>query len=311
MLLRPVLASLVIILSADAEAQDGWQLVWSDEFEGARIDREKWGFDIDCWGGGNNERQCYTDRPENARIEDGMLVIEGRRETETGAAFPPHWGREAAPVTRDYTSARLVTRDRAAWRYGRFEIRAQLPGHQGSWPAIWMLPEDNTYGGWAASGEIDIMEAVNLGEPCALCPDGVEDRVFGTLHYGGQAPDNTYSGTSLSLEDPQAFHTYAIEWTPAGITWFVDGEAYATQTPEDWYTEGLSEAATPAAPFDKPFHLLLNLAIGGNWPESENLGGVADHSFPRAMRVDFVRVFACPSDPETLASCRNGDRDDH
>lgn len=305
------LSVLVATLQPPAAAEpEGWTLVWADEFEADAIDPGKWTYDVDCWGGGNNERQCYTDRPENAFTADGHLVIEARNESWTGDPFPPRWGLTGDPVTQDFTSARLTTRGLASWRYGRFEIRAQLPGHQGSWPAIWMLPEDSVYGGWAASGEIDIMEAVNLGEPCDVCPTGLETRVLGTLHYGGSAPDNTHSGDATFLEDPTGFHVYAIEWTPEDFTWFVDGVPYARQTADEWFTEGSAASQTDGAPFDQPFHLLLNLAIGGNWPETSNLGGVSEDHFPRQMRIDFVRVYACPSNPETLAGCRHGGQDD-
>lgn len=311
-----VILTLISVLSVVASHTQGpsaqdWRLIWSDEFDGEAINAANWTYDIDCWGGGNNERQCYTDRLENARITDGLLVIEARREAWTGDPFPPHWGRDGDPVTREYTSARLTTRGLVAWRYGRFEIRAQLPFHQGSWPAIWMLPENNTYGSWAASGEIDIMEAVNLGVSCDACPSGIEDRIWGTLHYGGRSPANTHSGSSVALADPSAFHTYAVEWTPQDITWFVDGEPYARQTSEGWHTEGEADTVTEAAPFDQPFHLILNLAIGGDWPESANFGGISEDYFPRQMRVDFVRVYVCRSDAETLQSCRHGGPDEN
>lgn len=303
------LSSALMVAAYDGQSPvpEGWQLVWSDEFDDTTINTSNWTFDVDCWGGGNDERQCYTDRAENAHVADGILVIEARREAWSGPPLPERWGRTGDPVSRDYTSARLTTRGLAAWRYGRFEIRAQLPFHQGSWPAIWMLPEDSVYGGWAASGEIDIMEAINLGETCADCASGIEDRVWGTIHYGGPSPDNTYSGNSVALDDPAAFHTYGLEWTPDEIIWLLDGEPYARQTADAWHTTGSDGAS---APFDQAFHIILNLAIGGTWPESSNLGGVSEQDFPRQLRIDFVRVYACPSDPETLQSCRDGGSDD-
>ena len=161
-------AALSTAPAAANEAPPGeWRLVWSDEFDGPQIDRAKWDFDVDCWGGGNDERQCYTDSRRNAFIRDGKLVISARKERASGPAFPlsqrSEPGKANARATRDYTSARLVTRGKAAWTYGKIEVRAKLPGGQGTWPAIWMLPEGNAYGTWAASGEIDILEAVNLG----------------------------------------------------------------------------------------------------------------------------------------------------
>lgn len=278
-----------------AQASDDWRLVWSDEFDGTRIDPEKWDFDVDCWGGGNNERQCYTDQVSNARVEDGALHITARHETVSGPALPERMreaGEPAGTSTRNYSSARLVTRGKAAWRYGRIEVRARLPRGQGVWPAIWMLPESTPYGGWAASGEIDIMEAVNLGTPCAECESGVEDQVLGTLHYGSEWPDNAYSGSHTTLPDEgRGTHTYAIEWSSEAITWLVDGEPFACQTPEDWFTTAPAAQGRPDAPFDQPFHLIMNVAIGGGLPERENLGGVSQDGFPKTMQVDFVRVY--------------------
>lgn len=278
-----------------APAQPDWRLIWSDEFDGAEIDPAKWSFDLDCWGGGNAERQCYTDRTQNAQVQDGALVITARREPVSGPALPERLRAADAPaqtVEREYSSARLVTRGAAAWRYGRIEVRAQLPRGQGVWPAIWMLPEDDAYGGWAASGEIDIMEAVNLGTPCDECASGVEDQVQGTLHYGGEWPENAYSGSYSSLPDlARGTHTFALDWSPEGMVWSVDGEAYACQTPQDWHTASPQGEGRPAAPFDQPFHLIMNVAVGGGLPERENLGGVDPEAFPQSMIVDFVRVY--------------------
>ena len=152
---------------APSARADDWQLVWSDEFDQSAIDAAKWGFDVDCWGGGNHERQCYTASGDNAAIVDGKLVITALRQRVSGPAFPQSQrntaGTRNAVAARNYTSARLTTRGKASWRYGRIEVRALLPQGQGTWPAIWMLPEENVYGPWAASGEIDILEAVNLG----------------------------------------------------------------------------------------------------------------------------------------------------
>lgn len=292
--------------STETEHEPGsWTLVWSDEFEGESIDQERWGFDVDCWGGGNDERQCYTDRSENAYLEDGMLVIAARRENWTGSNQPQQFdlGENPEEVTREFTSARLTTRGHAVWTYGRFEIRAQLPDGLGIWPAIWMLPEDNAYGGWAASGEIDIMEAINFGIPCEVCESGTEDRVHGTLHYGAQWPDNTHSGSWVSLNDTGKFHIYAIEWTPSSITWFVDDKKFARQTPDDWFTDGEFEGATVAAPFDQAFHIILNLAVGGEWPERQNPGVISYEGFPKFMRVDWVRVYQCTEDFDANGAC--------
>ena len=145
-----------------------WQLVWSDEFDGSSIDANKWTHEVNCSGGGNNEEQCYTNDAANSFIADGMLNI---------VALPAPEGAE-----KPYTSARLNTKDNQSWTYGRFEMRAKLPAGQGAWPAFWMLPTDEVYGGWPRSGEIDIIEAVNL--KAGTNEGGSEANVYGTLHYG-------------------------------------------------------------------------------------------------------------------------------
>ncbi|WP_127555849.1 glycoside hydrolase family 16 protein [Saccharospirillum alexandrii] len=301
-----------------------WRLVWSDEFENAAIDPAKWSYEQNCWGGGNNEQQCYTDQASNAFIEDGALVIKAIKEDFTGPianqedpGFDPN-----NTQTLPYTSARLRTLNKGDWRYGRFEIRAQLPAGQGTWPAIWMLPTDWVYGGWAASGEIDIMEAVNLetqSDADGATPGTPEHRVHGTLHYGQEWPDNVHSGTYYDFgteESPaDGFHHYAIEWQSGEIRWYVDGQHYATQTDAGWYsqypdpdTEELV-IGSGSAPFNKPFHLILNLAVGGNWATNVNERGIDADVFPQTMKVDYVRVYQCDVDAVTGAGCatRNPD----
>jgi beta-glucanase (GH16 family) len=278
-------------------AEDGWVMVWADEFEGPAIDQGKWGFDVDCWGGGNEERQCYTASARNSAIEDGRLVITARRERTTGPALPERMrGTVAKPdeeATRAFSSARLTTRGKAAWRYGRIEVRARLPQGQGTWPAIWMLPEEDRYGSWAASGEIDILEAVNLGVRCAKCPGGRENSILGTLHFGGKWPDNTHAGAEVPFPPvlDGDFHSYAIEWFPDRIVWLVDGKPYAERKAAEWWTVG---SKAPGAPFDQPFHLILNLAIGGKLPEGRGAGGVDTSGYPRRLEIDWVRVWQKP-----------------
>ncbi len=240
----------------------GWQLVWADEFDSVVLDRHKWNFEIGTGvnGWGNNELQYYTDRAKNAFIQDGRLVIEARRENYAG---------------QEYTSARMTTKNKGDWLYGKFEIRARLPRGKGLWPAIWMLPTDWAYGGWPKSGEIDIME--NLGDDTRT--------VYGTLHYGNDWPDNSHTGKSYFISAGKDFyddfHLFSIEWDPKEIRWRVDGVLYQTQS--RWFTP----AAGYPAPFDKRFHLLLNVAVGGNWPGNPD-GGT---SFPQRMYIDYVRVY--------------------
>jgi beta-glucanase (GH16 family) len=283
----------------------GWQLVWQDEFSGSSIDRTKWSLEQNCWGGGNDELQCYTTNPGNAFVADGLLHIVARRETHSGpASHEDSTDYLTQPAkTLPYTSARLRSKNKGDWRYGRFEIRAKLPRGQGTWPAIWMLPTDQVYGAWPLSGEIDIMEAVNLGtisdEPSALA-DEPERRVYGTLHYGRLAPNNAYSGHSYKLPDGKSpaddFYTYSIEWEAGEIRWYVDDVLYATQRSSGWFTDAkqIMPDISPNAPFDQRFHLLLNLAVGGNWAGNVNAKGVNEAMFPQAMLVDYVRVYQRP-----------------
>ncbi|TJZ72089.1 glycoside hydrolase family 16 protein [Chitiniphilus eburneus] len=243
----------------------GWRLVWNDEFNNSAIDTTKWSFEVNGQGGGNNELQYYTARNENARIENGKLVIEARRENYTGP-----------DGTRQYTSARLRSLGKGDWTYGRFEARMKLPYGQGLWPAFWMLPTDWVYGGWAASGELDIMEAINLKAAGG-------NVTYGSIHYGGVWPNNTHKTISTVPGSSMAdnFHDYAVEWEPGVIRWYVDGQYFGQQT--DWY----SSAGAYPAPFNQRFHLLLNVAVGGNWPGNPD----ATTSFPQRMEVDWVRVF--------------------
>jgi len=240
-----------------------WELIWSDEFDapdGSMPDPEKWSFNTGGGGWGNAERQYYTDRRENAVIEDGSLLICARDDED-------HRGYR-------YTSARLVTKGKGDWTYGRIEVRARLPQGQGIWPAIWMLPSHMDYGGWPMGGEIDIMEMVGH-DPI---------RVHGTLHYGNP---HTFTGDDYVLRTGETFaddyHVFALEWEPGEIRWYVDGYHYQTQT--EWFTSK-RDTAYPA-PFDRPFHLILNVAVGGHWPGSPD----DTTQFPQCMAVDYVRVY--------------------
>jgi len=257
-----------------------WSLVWSDEFNGPEIDRSKWTYDIGNWivdedgngitsGWGNNEKEYYTDSSENAFIEDGKLVIKAKKEQVTD-----QFG------TYDYTSAKLKTKGLFSKKYGRYEIKAKLPTGKGLWPALWMLPEEDKYGSWAASGEIDIMEAWG-SRP---------NTVSGTIHYGEGWPNNKYTGKEFELPENRGidkWHTYALEWEPGELRWYVDGELYQTQN--KWYSKGTDNAANFSypAPFDQEFYLVMNLAVGG-W-----FDGDPDETtkFPSQMEVDYVRVY--------------------
>ena len=293
------------VVAAPPPAQ--WQLVWQDEFDGDAIDLSKWDLEENCWGGGNHESQCYTRRKgrfANAFVADGLLYIVAKREKFTASNQPDGHGRFTA--TLPYTSARLRTKHRREWTFGRFEVRARLPKGQGAWPAIWMLPTDSPYGGWAGSGEIDIMEAVNLGTPSdepGAAPGTPETRVHGTLHYGRRTPGNVHSGTWHRLpggaSPADGFHVYALEWEEGEIRWYVDGVHYATQRADGWWSQvrrrGRWIDAPAGAPFDRAskYHLLLNLAVGGDWAGKVNATGIDEAAFPQGMLVDYVRVYRC------------------
>ncbi|MDP5252718.1 MULTISPECIES: glycoside hydrolase family 16 protein [unclassified Vibrio] len=292
-----------------------WSLVWHDEFNGSKVDESKWQFEENCWGGGNDEQQCYVKNDQNAFVDQGVLTLRAIKQQTTGPATPQDWNESSATKTLPYSSARLRTKDRADWQYGRFEVRAKMPQGQGTWPAVWMLPSDFVYGGWAASGEIDIVEAVNLhttyqDEAGNIRP---ENRVHGTLHYGKNWPNNVSSGTEYTFGNDEInpaddFHTYAIEWEKGEIRWYVDEVHYATQTQAGWWTQYQNDqqqwvSGPDDAPFNQKFHLLLNLAIGGSWAGETNDKGI-DPNLERAeMQIDYVRVYQCSANTKTGQGC--------
>jgi beta-glucanase (GH16 family) len=283
--------SLPAAKDAPKSVPEGWKLVWSDEFEGKEIDKSKWDFDIgngffnydaNVWisGWGNAELQYYTREPENAFVKEGHLHIRAVKESLHGCG---------------YTSARLKSRKRDgsslfSKKYGRFEFRAKLPVGKGIWSALWMLPQDDKYGTWASSGEIDVMESKGQ-EPT---------KVHGTLHYGARWPNNTHSGKEYTLpagESIASFHVYAVEWEPGEIRWYVDEKLTLTQS--FWWSTSkveLDKGAKPSkeadlnawpAPFDQPFYLLMNVAVGGRFLGNPD----KTTKFPVEMVVDYVRVY--------------------
>lgn len=264
-----VFAGLVLATAAQQiNAQPQFELVWSDEFEGTQIDTTKWTHEVNAWGGGNNELQFYTARPENSFVSDGHLTIRAIRENYTGRDE-----RDNVIRTRGYTSARLNTRFKGDWLYGRFEVRAKSPRGQGLWPAAWMLPTDNVYGGWAASGEIDILE---------IRGENTNEAVF-SLHYGGPWPQNAYTSGSVATPDlSENFFVYTVEWLPGLMRWYLNGSL--VQTRNSWWSSG----GPFPAPFDQRFHFLLNLAVGGNF--LQNPPADANY-FPQDFVIDYVRVY--------------------
>ena len=240
---------------SDAE----FQLIWSDEFEkDGQPDSTKWNYDIgNRRGWGNNELQYYTERSENIRIENGILIIEAHKED-----FESY----------DYTSCRIKTKNKGDWKYGRIEVMAKLPKGTGTWPAIWMLPTLDRPMSWPEDGEIDIMEHVGY-DP---------GRIHGTVHTKAyNHTQGTQKAGIIELIDyGDTFHLYSIEWDAESIKWFVDDQAYFVFKNE--------KTGKEAWPYDNPFHLILNIAVGGNWGGKM---GVDDSIWPQRMEVDWVRVY--------------------
>jgi beta-glucanase (GH16 family) len=256
----------------------GWQLAWADEFtqaNGTAPDPTKWGYDIGGGGWGNNELQTYTSRTNNARIENDQLVIEAKAETFTG---PDN-------ITRNYTSARLLTQGKWSWAYGRMEARIKVPRTQGIWPAFWMLGTNIAQVGWPTCGEIDIMEHI-----------GREPKVvYGTVHGPGYSGSGGVSGSYTFAPDvADDFRVFAVEWTTNQIKWFVDGINYFTVTP--------ANIGGNTWVFNQPQFFLLNVAVGGNWPGNPDGTTV----MPQKMLVDYVRVYTNAPAPLTLPTTPTG-----
>lgn len=253
---------LAAIVSCNFEKNKNWnEMVWNDEFDYSGLpDSTKWEYDMEgnAWGWGNDEAQYYTSqRIENAWVENGLLYITARHENYEG---------------HNFTSARLVTRNNGDWLYGRVEVRAKLPTGCGTWPAIWMLSTDWEYGGWPESGEIDIMENVGYN------PDSVFSAVH-TATYNHNIGTQKAAGIELADCDEE-FHVYAMEWDKDEINTYVDNNhVFAFSNEDTGYKEW---------PFDKRFHLLLNIAIGGTWGGAQ---GVDTTIFPQSLVVDWVRVY--------------------
>lgn len=241
------------------------QLVWEENFNGSSLNLQDWEYLYgdgcpNLCGWGNAELQHYTDSPNNVQVQNGVLKITARR---TIGANP------------EYTSGRIRTKGTATFQSGRIEARIKMPIGQGLWPAFWMLPEDYEYGSWPLSGEIDITEV--LGQETNIS--------HGTIHYGAKWPMNQYQGNSINLGGTALhdnFHTYSIEWEQDIIRWYLDGQLFSVKTANDL-------GSFPWR-FDQDFHILLNVAIGGNWPGYPNAGT----PFPQSMEVDYIRVYEQP-----------------
>jgi beta-glucanase (GH16 family) len=239
----------------------GLSLVWSDEFDGPALNTAAWsnqngdGCPSLC-GWGNNELEYYTDRPDNLFFQDGKLVIEAKREDFGG---------------KSYTSSKILTSGKKTFKFGRIDIRARLPKGKGIWPALWLLPQDDVYGGWPRSGEIDLMELVGH-EP---------NKVYGTLHYG-PGPGSTQTSRGYTLPSgnfSDEFHVFSVEWKQDQIKWYVDNNLYSTVNRAD--------IGSLNWPFNEQFFLIFNLAVGGNWPGNPD----ATTYVPQWMIVDYIRVY--------------------
>ncbi len=236
--------------------------VWSDEFDGAFPNKEKWTIYVgngcpDICGFGNNELQYYSDRKQNVRIENGILILEAQKDTIG---------------TQGYTSAKLISKGKGDWKYGRIEVKAKLPQGRGTWPAIWMLPTLDRQLNWPLDGEIDIMEHVGYHQ----------GWVLGTIHTDKYNHVKlTQKSDSVYIPDASdKFHVYGISWDADKIEWFVDDKVYhrTEKNGEDY----------SGWPFDQPFHLILNLAVGGNWGGKM---GVDDSIWPQRLEIDYVKVY--------------------
>lgn len=262
--LATALALACCATAAAAEPPKGYKLLWADEFDsGTAPDPTKWSYDtaVNKTGWYNNEAQYYSaHRAENARIEDGNLVIEARKEDLSMMA---DWGGQ------HYSSARLITRGKAEWTYGFFDVRAKLPCGRGQWPAIWLLGT----GQWPNTGEIDIMEYVGH-EPTTI---------YGTTHSADSVAKSAPQGGKTELSEPpcNAFHNYQAEWTPDAITFLIDGKPY-------YHREKPKGAGVDVWPFHLPEYLILNTAVGGNWGGQQ---GIDDTIFPTRYEIDYVRVY--------------------
>lgn len=251
-----------------------WVMVWADEFDGNDLDYTKWEKEENNYGGGNFERQAYRTDPKYCVVDEGLLNIAVYRDAHT----------TSDGKTQPYSSARLRTLKRGDWKYGRFEVRAKMPNGQGIWPAIWMLATESKYGGWAACGEIDILESRG----------SAVHETTGALHFGGGWPNNTYVAHSYEFpkEDAaEAFHVYTLEWNADEIKWFVDGKLCQTRTKDEWFSEAAKEDAN--APFDQPFHMIINVAVDGRFFEKTDQRAdlLPEDAFPQRLQVDYVRVY--------------------
>lgn len=266
-------------INAVSEEKENFRLIWSDEFDGESLDMNKWSYELGNWkldengnyitnGWGNNEQQFYTDK--NVTVNDGVLTISARHENYS----------DEIQGNFEYTSSRLSTQYKFSTCGGRIEVRSRCDSGKSLWPAIWMLPEDSLYGGWAASGEIDIMEGWG----------STPEKICGTIHFGDLWPNNTYLTNDYFFENSDStenWHTYAIEWDENYIRWYVDDVLYSEQN--EWYS---ANRKSPA-PFDQNFYLILNLAVGGHFDGVNGIYGDSSifENGEKQFQIDYIRVY--------------------
>ena len=273
----------------------GWELVFNDEFSGNTLDTSVWNYvtgyyindDPGTWGWGNNELEHYTDSPRNVNVQNGVLNLTAYEEPKS---FPQDPSRYA-----QYSSGKITTENKFSFKYGRIDFRAKLPVGDGLWPALWLLPDDDTYGTWAASGEIDVMEARGR----------IPESTSGALHFGGTWPSNTHLSEPFTFTDggriDTDFHTYSVVWEENMIKWYVDGNLFFFLNSDQWYT---TASSSKTAPFDKEFYIIMNLAVGG-WFDNGITPKAGD--IPATMQVDYVRVYKAEGDTTHTSTGSHGD----
>ncbi|WP_081668204.1 beta-1,3-glucanase family protein [Butyrivibrio sp. MC2013] len=278
----------------DNTALAGWDLVFDDEFSGSSLDTSTWNYvtgyyindDPGTWGWGNKELEHYTDSDRNVYVKDGALNITAYEEPKS---FPQDPSRVA-----QYSSGKITTENKFSFKYGRIDFRAKLPTGNGLWPALWLLPDDDTYGTWAASGEIDVMEARGR----------IPEASSGALHFGGTWPANKNLSEPYTFPAGEsidsAFHTYSVVWEENMIKWYVDGNLFFYLNSDQWYT---TASSSKTAPFDKEFYIIMNLAVGG-WFDNEIAPGPGD--IPATMQVDYVRVYKAQGDDKHTSTGSHG-----
>jgi beta-glucanase (GH16 family) len=243
--------SVLFLFSMNRLSAQQWELVWSDEFSTDQIDATNWVFETGAGGWGNNELQNYTNREDNVSCSDGNLMIIANKESYQGS---------------NYTSARMKTYGKHSWTYGKVEARMKMPTEKGVWPAFWMLGNSINTESWPKCGEIDIMEHINT-----------DNTIYGTMHWDNNG--HASYGGSVKINDVTQFHTYSIEWDSTAIKWFVDDKQF--------WIGSIAKNINSTNEFHKPFFILLNMAVGGNWPGNPDGTTV----FPDTLYVDYVKVY--------------------